>query len=98
MRRLILTTGLLAAALIAIPQFASAQGNQPAGGGGGQQQLNPGEPLTGGSMRPRDESIGAGEMRRDNGPGPSVGPGMQRDQSAGGGGGQQLPNPDEPRR
>jgi len=99
MRRLILTAGLLAAALMATPQAALAQGNQPAGGGGGQQQPNPADPRLGGpGMRPVDEPVGRGDMRRDTGPGPSVGPGMQqRDQPVGGGGGQQLPNPREPR-
>jgi len=97
MRRLILTTGLLAAALMATPQSASAQGNQPVGGGGGQQQPNLSEPRSGGSqrVRPGDESVGAGE-RRDiergtRGMAPS-------DQPVGGGGGQQDPNPSRPRR
>jgi hypothetical protein len=44
MRRLILTTGLLAAALMAMPQSALAQANQPIGGGGGAQEPNPSGP------------------------------------------------------
>src|SRR5262249_28489302 len=69
MRRLILTTGLLAAALMATPQSASAQGNQPVGGGGGQQQPNLSEPRSGGSqrVRPGGESVGAGQGRARHG-------------------------------
>jgi hypothetical protein len=98
MRRLILTTGLLAAALMAMPQSALAQANQPLGGGGGMQQPNPSEPRTGRSpsTRPSDESVGAGEMQRRTEPGTrGVRP---DDQPIGGGGGVQEPNPSGPRR
>ena len=108
MRRLILTTGLLAVALMATPQSASAQLNQPPGGGGGQQQPNLSDPRLGDrpdarpSMRPSDESIGGGGGQQM--PNPSAPPrtGGNRnmapsDQPIGGGGGMQEP-PLPPRR
>ena len=102
MRRLILTTGLLAAALMATPQSALAQVNQPIGGGGGERLPNPSDPQMGSpSTRPSDESVGGGrEMRRDGTePGTSAGPRMRpSDQPIGGGGGEHEPNPSAPRR
>ena len=101
MRRLILTTGLLAAALMAMPQSASAQSNQPIGGGGGERLPNPSDPLAGDrpSTRPSDESVGGGEMRRNAEPRTGGTPRMlPSDQPIGGGGGEHLPNPSAPRR
>jgi len=98
MRRLILTTGLLAVALLATPQSALGQFTQPPGGGGGQQQPNPADPRLGGGqgMRPGDEAVGRGDnMRRDVEPRRGMQPG---DQPIGGGGGMQEPNPAAPRR
>lgn len=102
MRRLILTAGLLAAALMATPQAASAQANpnQPIGGGGGERLPNPADPaLSGPNARPDEESVGRGEMRRGTEPDTRGRPGMlPSDQPIGGGGGEHMPNPSAPRR
>src|SRR5262245_9101002 len=70
MRTLILSSALLAVVLMAAPQSASAQANQPLGGGGGQQTPNPSAPSPGvgsPSARPSDQSIGGGgDQQRPN--------------------------------
>jgi hypothetical protein len=105
MRRLILSSGLLAAVLMAAPQPAlTQQADQPVGGGGGVQR----DPGTGGttgtgtpSTRPSDQPIGGGgDMRRGGTePGPGGQPSMRpSDQPPAGGGGQQRPGPADPPR
>jgi hypothetical protein len=106
MRRLILLSGVLAAALMATPQSAlTQQTDQPVGGGGGVQRDTGPAPggTTGaapGARQPDQPIGGGGGVQRDTGPAPGGTTPSTRpsDQPPGGGGAQQRPGPGEPQR